>query len=297
MKISDPANEWNIKTNIGPITLDIFVDSLFFNHSDYQNSERHKHATFEFHFITKGSGVLLTDNMQYEIVPDSYYIVSPGIYHLQKGSVQDPIHRYSCKFEFDINSNTINENEEEEVKNFVYILSNTKFFYSKNLDQIRNIIYEIQSELSQQAMGYYTKTKYLFSVLFISIIREMGMTNKLISKTALPKIRTENRLTIIDNFFDFHYNYKATSKDLCQLLHISKSQLNRILKDKYNMSFKQKHMEAQIEHIKDMLINTDLPIKDIAEKIGYTSESNFNAFFRHIVGISPSKYREQYVRV
>lgn len=290
---NDFCDEWNIGTHVGPIRFDIFVDSAFFNHSLRQSSEMHRHATFEFHFITEGSGILCIDDMQYEIAANSYYLVRAGVYHKHKGSMSNPMYRYSCKFEFDICSNTDNDYSEEEVKNFVYILSNTRFFYSKNLDSVKHIITEIQSELKQKTIGYYTKVQYLFSLLFIGIMREAALEAKHKYTTQPSKKPRENRIKIIENFFDSKYYYKATSQELCRLLHLSSSQLNRILKEKYNMTFKQKHMETQIEYAKDMLINTNLPIKTIAEKTGYTSEGNFTAFFKRILGVSPKDYRKQ----
>ena len=196
------------------------------------------------------------------------------------------------EMEYTISSRTYNDFSEEEIRNFVYILSNAKFFYSRDFKRIKCIISEIQTELQKKEMGYYTKIQYLFSSLFISIMREMAAESDYNYKTVSPGVFRENRISIIDNFFDLNYKRKATAQELCQLIHISKSQLNRIIKDKYNMTFKQKHMETQIEHIKYMLINTDLPIGVIAEKTGYTSEGNFTAFVKHVLGVSPGTFRK-----
>jgi AraC-type DNA-binding domain-containing proteins len=249
------------------------------------------HATYEFHFITKGTGAIITDDTQYEAAPDSYYIIRPGVYHMQKDSPADPIHKYSFKFEFDIGNNNDGYSEVE-VKNLLYVLSNIQFFYSKNLDKIKGIITEIQKELISSDMGYYTKVQHLFSILFTEIIREIAAEHKQFFKTP-QRVHKQDRINIIDNFFDLNYYHKPTIEDLCSLVHLSKSQLNRILKEKYNMTFKQKHIEAQIEHIKDMLTNTELPIGVIAEKTGYTCESNFTAFFKHSTGMSPKAYRKR----
>jgi len=287
------ANEWDITANIGPISFNILLDSAFFNYSTHQNSERHRHAIFELHIITKGSGIMYIDDVQYEVVPESFYIVKEGVCHMQKGSVSNPIQRYTLKFEFEICNNTSNSYPEEEIKSFIYILSNIRFFYSKNLNRIKNLITEIQTELEQKSFGYYSKTQHLFSLLFLGIIREIAVERKQASGAASIKINQENRIRIIENFFDTNYNTKVTSGDLCRLLHISRSQLNRIIKDKYKIPFKQKHIETQIEFAKDLLVNTNLPISVIAEKSGYTSESNFSAFFKHKLGVSPKSFREQ----
>jgi len=293
---TDSANEWNIVTNVGPILFNIIINSSFFNYSSHQSSEMHRHATFELHFIMEGSGVLYTDDSQYEICLDSYYLIRAGIYHKQKGEDSDPIHRISCKFEFDISNSADSEYSEEEIKSFVYILSNTPFFYSRNLNSIKPVIYEIQSELRQKSLGYYMKVKVLFSLMFIIIMREISQETKYEFKAQPPAVESHlgNRMSIIENFFDSSYDYKPTSKQLCELIHLSSSQLNRFLKKKYNMTFKQKHIERQIEYSKDMLINSNAPIREIAERIGYASEGNFTAFFKQVLGVSPKVYRKQH---
>ena len=281
--------EWNIKTSIGPITFNIFANYALFI-CDEGNSIRHKHATYEFHFIDKGNGFVNTDDNQYEILPDSYFIIKAGIYHKQRVTSPESINRCSFRFDYDIADIPDDSYSSEEIRDFLYALSNIHCFYSTNFSRIRHIISAIQSELAHEEMGYYTKVQHLFSLLFIDIFREISAEG-LHGRKAPRRVYHEDRVNIIDKFFDQNYDYKATSQELCRLLNISDSQLNRILKEKYNMTFKKKHMEAQIEHIKYMLINTDLPIGVIVEKMGYTSEDNFIAFFRNATGISPKTFR------
>ncbi len=293
---TDSANEWNITTNMGPIIFNVIINSSFFNFSSHQSSEMHRHAMFELHFIMEGSGMLFTDDQTYNVFPESYYLIRAGIYHKQKGAPSNPIRRLSCKFEFDVSNSVDSEYSEEEIKSFVYILSNTPFFYSRNLDSIKSVLYDIQSELQQKSLGYYMKVKVLFSLMFIIILREIAKETKYDFKAQPPAVESHigNRMSIIENFFDSSYDYKPTSKQLCELIHLSSSQLNRFLKKKYNMTFKQKHIERQIEYSKDMLINTSVPIREIAEKIGYASEGNFTAFFKRVLGVSPKIYRKQH---
>ena len=288
----DPAKEWNISATIGPIVFSIIVDAAFFTCENAQNSPKHKHAAYEFHFVTKGKGVIFTEEHPYDILPDSYFIVKAGIYHTQKASPAEPVDRYSFKFSFERNNNAYDSYSKEEIDRFISALSNIHCFCSKNLNKIQYILSEIQMELVNEETGYYPAVQHLFSLLLINIIREILTSDRQGPKIAQIKYQ-KDRMNLIDNFFDLNYDYKATSQQLCSLVNISKSQLNRILKEKYNMSFKKKHMEAQIEHIKEMLVNTDLSIGEIMERTGYTSENNFIAFFKNAVGISPKSYRMQ----
>ncbi|HBP38658.1 MAG TPA: hypothetical protein DD640_07955, partial [Clostridiales bacterium] len=214
--------------------------------------------------------------------------------HMLKGSAADPLQRLCFKFSFDIDNRPYGGYSEDEAKRFIYFLSSIRFFNSKNLSRIRPQIEAIQSELLRRNLGYYSNIQHLFSLLFIAVIREYAAASEQKFNVTATQPNKASRINIIDNFFDLNYYYKATPQDLCQLIQISKSQLNRILKAKYNMTFKQKHMEAQIEHIKDMLVNTDLPIGSISERIGYTAECSFTTFFKHATGLSPKQYRKQF---
>jgi hypothetical protein len=46
--------------------------------------------------------MIYLDDVQYEVVPDSFYLVREGICHMQKGSDSNPIQRHTFKFEFEI---------------------------------------------------------------------------------------------------------------------------------------------------------------------------------------------------
>ena len=51
-------------------------------------------------------------------------------------------------------------------------------------------------------------------------------------------------------------------------------------------------MHIRIEKVKDLLINTDLPINQIADQIGYSPRSLYR-FFQQYVGMSPNDFRKQ----
>jgi AraC-like DNA-binding protein len=284
--------EWSFDSRVGPVVLNIIIDTAFFQNTLQRTNERHTHATCEFHLITGGSGTIYTDNAQYNVAAGSYYIVKEGVYHKQWIPAENPLQKINFKFDYNTDHSIGGDYSAEEAKSFISSLSNIHFFYCKNSGKMIPVIYEIQKELTAQAPGYLMKVQLLFSLLFVEVTRDIASQSRHAPTSREPMAFRENRINIIDNFFDMNYSYKATTQDLCKLVRISKSQLNRILREKYSMTFKQKHMEAQIEHIKDMLINTNLPIGAIAEKTGYASDSNFTAFFKHATGTTPKEYRK-----
>jgi len=285
--------EWSIQTRIGPAAINIIVDAAFLHSLPQSHIERHKHATCEFQFITGGSGVLCTDDAEYAVSVGNYCLIREGLYHLQKSDGEGCLQKCSFKFDFHAGNLADPLYSDEDAKVILESLNAVQLFHSRVTDSMETILRDIQKEMTDQAVGCYIKVQHLFSLLFIEIIRDIARQNKRIQQPAAFGSYLENRISIIENFFDLNFNYKATADDLCRLVHLSKSQLNRILNTKYKMTFKKKHMEAQIEHAKDLLIHTQLPIGLIAEKTGYAADSNFTAFFKHATGMSPKEYRKQ----
>ena len=55
-------------------------------------------------------------------------------------------------------------------------------------------------------------------------------------------------------------------------------------------------MQIRMERAKDLLENPDIKILDIAERLGYTDNHYFSKAFKNYYHISPSQYRNDYLK-
>jgi AraC family transcriptional regulator len=55
-------------------------------------------------------------------------------------------------------------------------------------------------------------------------------------------------------------------------------------------------MLKRIEHAKELLTCTDLPLADIGHRVGYKTQSHFTSVFRRCVGLPPNAYRQKAAR-
>lgn len=81
-------------------------------------------------------------------------------------------------------------------------------------------------------------------------------------------------------------------KDLADLLHIHPRHLSNTIHEVLNQSpcdiYEQKLMNIS----KELILQTNLPIAQIARHLLY-DPSNFTKFFKNYAGITPKKFREQ----
>ena len=66
----------------------------------------------------------------------------------------------------------------------------------------------------------------------------------------------------------------------------------RVLKNKKGMNFTDFVSEEKLSMAEDMLLNTSLPVSEIAEILGYTNAQNFIRFFVKHKGATPGRFRK-----
>lgn len=66
---------------------------------------------------------------------------------------------------------------------------------------------------------------------------------------------------------------------------------SRLVKSRCGIGARELIVSARLNRARELLINTDLSIQDIASAVGYTSYSHFNRIFRKTYQMSPAEYR------
>ena len=83
-----------------------------------------------------------------------------------------------------------------------------------------------------------------------------------------------------------------TLEELSKKIYLDKKQINKIVKKRYNMTYKQKQIRFKIENAKKLLSECTQPVDSIARQIGYTNLTSFYKAFYKIVGMTPAEYRK-----
>ncbi len=103
--------------------------------------------------------------------------------------------------------------------------------------------------------------------------------------------KTHKNLEKIDEYLLSHFNQNIAPSDLADYLFLSESSVRRIFAKHFNESFSQRLKKIRLNVACDMLMNTDLPIGIIIEKVGYDNQANFNRQFKAYKRTTPTQYR------
>ena len=89
------------------------------------------------------------------------------------------------------------------------------------------------------------------------------------------------------------YDAQLSSKAIADSLGLSDTYVSKLFKASENISIANYINEARMAHAKRLLLETDLTIKDIAERIGISNSQYFYVLFRKYFGASPAQFRSR----
>ncbi len=93
-------------------------------------------------------------------------------------------------------------------------------------------------------------------------------------------------------YIEHHYFEDITLEALAQSASVSKSECLRCFKTTMQDTPYRYLIEYRLQRATDLLRNTDLPIGQIAQAVGFQSQSHFGKLFKERTGYTPKQYRE-----
>jgi two-component system response regulator YesN len=105
-----------------------------------------------------------------------------------------------------------------------------------------------------------------------------------------------SRYTPVDKTKEYIYQHlseEISMEDIANNVHLNADYLTRIFKKEVGVSISKYMINMKIERAKDLLVNTDKSIGEIAVFVGYYNYSSFNRIFTKEVGMSPQEYKNR----
>ncbi len=88
-----------------------------------------------------------------------------------------------------------------------------------------------------------------------------------------------------------HLSEKITTDRMAKLLGINRTYLNELFQRETNMSPSAYVMKLRLDEAKRLLAISKKPLQEIADHLGFSSQSHFQNTFRREFGITPTEYR------
>ena len=154
-----------------------------------------------------------------------------------------------------------------------------------SIPDISGTLFKIQ-KISGGRVSDIKERKELSALYFHTVIVAIDRARKEFEKMA------KSTSALIKDYIDAHIESKLLLEDISEVFFISKTQIFRLFKDAYGMAPMQYFLHKKVEMAKQMLVESDMHISDIAERLCFTDAKHFSKTFKKITGQLPKHYRQ-----
>ena len=275
------------ETEIFPFARDVFI----FRHPRYTRPLLHSHDFVEIDFAAEGSFRLHFEDEVHEFREGAVCLIAPGSKH------DIEITDESTVYTFMLRRSTFEAT-------FFSLLSRDdalSLFFRNILQQKQDpnyLMFQLQSVgfcrgLTERAMlecfsvDPYANTcaVSMMHLIFASFLRDAG------DAPQFYHYRMGRDFSAILHYIRHHYQ-TLTLTQLAEQFHYSKPHLCTLIRQNTGVSFTELLKQIRMTRARDYLLNTELPVQDIAEIVGYNSPDHFSRVFRSTYGCSPQEYRK-----
>ncbi len=255
------------------------------NHT-YSQNRLHKHPHYEICCVTNGYCEFEIYNKTRFVVNKNCFILFPPTCEHRIVFESPGFAKLSALFSFQPIAN--NENTFYQA---VQIAANDIKVYKSNKN-IRFYIKRFLDIFCGKSMDY----EHLLLANFISFIIETYQVITYKKKIEIKHLYNDKRINDAIKFIDGNASNELTVASVSKHLHISPKQLTRLFEQFLSTTPGRYIKTACVNKIRELIINTDNSLSDIADIMKYSDASALIKFFKGQEGITPSKLRDKIIK-
>ena len=120
------------------------------------------------------------------------------------------------------------------------------------------------------------------------------MVDILFDKMNIKGKLSEGGMKAVIDYIERNLKKGISLEDVANHVNISTYYLSKIFKKEMGVNFITYVTDRKMDLAKEMLVNTDIPVLNIALDLAYNEANYFSKAFKKKTGLTPSEYREKY---
>lgn len=268
-------------------------DTLIINYyeSPIKNDMKvqHYHDTLEIYLQTCGERYLFLNDICYTLRPGDLYLLKPFEIHYTESREADYYGRYLLNFseeQLDLLL-TVQERRSlmRKLDSGVYHLSASRF------DTVHALFRHIEETGSESGLlSQKLQYTYIFQLLMeLSHLLKESPDRR--ENVEASNIRPE--LTEAIHYLNSHYQEPLSLDMVAEAVHMSKYHFSRLFHRATGATFLQYLNNIRLTRVHRLLLETRLPLTEIAKRTGFTSAAQLSRVFRGVYHSSPTDFRRE----
>ena len=248
----------------------------------------HWHDEFEIIYVRSGFLTVSISGESYIGKTGEAFVVSPGNLHLM-GSQSGTVDYYTFLFPLKYISFRTDDMLDEKLleplnSGHLMICPRVKDTAKELCEQLIEI-YEAKKDESESKITTQVRTK----IILLQFILEMWKKGFVIENDTSGRNTVEKEMV---SYIQQNFTGKISLREFGEQFHLSEKYISRYFKEHFHITLSQYVTYLRLEHAKQLLQDTDIPVTDVAMQSGYKNVSYFIRSFQKAYAVSPLKYRK-----
>lgn len=218
-----------------------------------------------FEYVLEGEGEVLIGGKWKRVTAGDFYIMSAGIDHVYRSLESNPWKKLWINYSSDYMPAFLHSYG---IESGVFHSESVRVYFEELIELPKS------DDLSEQT--YFRIADRLHKIIRMAAMLNSNATD---DEYGMRRILAS------------YVHKKLNLDELAESLHMSKSNIIRIFKKKYNVTPYEYVISLRIETAKILLRDTKLSIREIADKLVFFDEHYFSSLFLKKVGVRPGIYR------
>ncbi len=247
-------------------------------------SVQHYHDTYEIYLQLSGKRYLFYDNTCYTLERGDLAIFAPFDIHYAESRESDYYERYVVNFRLEDMSKILDSGEFHLLKQKI-----NPCVVHLTEDRTQKVF-----ELIKRVDEYYNR-KGLFSdkLVYSAMLQLLVYVAECIDdETATDGEKISPQIIEVMKYINKHYAEDLNLDNISDIACMSKYHLCRKFKEATGATLLQYINNVRLTKVHSMLINTDMPIEEIAECTGFSSSMQLTRVFKSVYNIPPRTFRK-----
>ena len=248
----------------------------------------HWHDEFEIIYVRSGFLTVSISGESYIGKTGDAFVVSPGNLHLmgsQTGTVDYYTFLFPLKYISFRTDDMLDEKFLEPLNSGHLMICPRVKDTAKELCEQLIEIYEAKKDESESKITTQVRTK----IILLQFILEMWKKGFVIENDTSGRNTVEKEMV---SYIQQNFTGKISLREFGEQFHLSEKYISRYFKEHFHITLSQYVTYLRLEHAKQLLQDTDIPVTDVAMQSGYQNVSYFIRSFQKAYAVSPLKYRK-----
>jgi AraC-like DNA-binding protein/mannose-6-phosphate isomerase-like protein (cupin superfamily) len=271
--------------------------------SDHRSSRPHAHSFFELFFVEEGEGWYSIGDRQVWAKSGDLFLIAPGEVH--DPSDLDRATKWIIGFEAEaFNPSYIDANiflmlPDRVMESFLPV-NNLEIKHFSIPAQERSrwlaLLKQLRDELSNQEPSFIEAARALLMLLLIETSRFNELCTPQLTESSTQR-STKRSSPIVEKVLYFiatNYPNAIGLQEVAKEVNLSPAYLTDLIRRETGKTVGNWIVERRMTEARHLLLQTDRPVNQIAESVGYFDSSYFIRLFRRLNGTTPQAWRLLY---